>query len=380
MIRFRAHLVCGLASALALSLAHPSAAEDPLANKLLPLVTAHEGKVALVVKHLKTGQSFSHNADVPMPTASLIKLPIMVEAYRQADAGKIDLQKLITLKEEDKVPGSGILTTHFSPGMSLPVVDAIQLMMVYSDNTATNLVLDQIGLPATNETMEKLGLSNTKINSPVFKGKLTIAPDRSKLFGLGSTTASEMIKLLEQLDKGELASESSTKAMKRHLAMCDSKRLNKLLPAQVRVLQKTGSVTAVRTVAGIIELPSGNVAVCLLTSENKDRRWADDNAGEVLSAKIGRAIFEHFEPAGLVQKASDPLRSGSQGIRVEKLQQALNGVLKLPTPLTVDGEFGPQTQAAVVAWQKARKLPETGEIDLEAWKKLGIAEPEFQRK
>jgi beta-lactamase class A len=354
-------------------------AEEDLAKKLQPLVVSHEGKVALAVKNLKTGESFLYNADVAMPTASLIKLPVMVEAYRQADAGKIDLQKLITLKEEDKVPGSGILTTHFSPGMSLPVADAIHLMMVYSDNTATNLVLDQIGLPATNATMEKLGLPNTKINSPVFKGKLTILPERSKQFGLGSTTAKEIIELLEQLDKGQLASESATKAMKRHLAMCDGKRLNKLLPSQLRVLQKTGSVTAVRTVGGIIELPSGNVVVCLLTNENKDRRWADDNAGEVLAAKVGRAIVEHFEPTGLVRRPAEPLRIGSQGVRVEKLQQALNGALKLTTPLIMDGEFGPQTQAAVIAWQKSRQLPETGEIDLEAWKRLGIAEPEFQQ-
>jgi len=353
-------------------------AADDLADKLSPLLDAHAGKVTCAIKHLKTGVTFARDADVPMPTASLIKLPIMIEAYRQADAGKVDLKKSITLRDEDKVPGSGILTPHFSAGMTLPLQDAIHLMMVHSDNTATNLVLDQIGLPATNATMEELLLPNTKIHSKVFRGSSSILPERSKQFGLGSTTAGEMVQLLELVEQGKLASEASTRAMRRHLAMCESKRLSKNLPAGVKVLQKTGSVTAVRTVAGIIETSSGNVAICLLTSENKDRRWSDDNAGEVLAAKIGRLVYDHFHTADKNDGAKDfALQLGAQGERVEKLQRALNEQLKPSPALTVDGEFGPLTQAAVMAWQKLKQQPSTGTIDRAAWKKLGLAEDEF---
>lgn len=351
-----------------------SAAEDGLQVKLAPLIAAHEGKVAVAIKNLKTGEAFSHNADVPMPTASLIKFPIMVEAYRQAEEGKLDLKKLITLRQEDKAPGSGILTQHFSPGMSLPLVDAIHLMIVYSDNTATNLVLDQIGLPATNKTMEKIALANTKIHSKVFRGDTTIHPERSKEFGLGSTTAGEMVGLLEMLDQGNIAGEEGTKEMRRHLAACEDKRLSRGFPPEIKVLQKTGSVTAIRTVAGIIELPSGNVAVCVLTNENKDRRWVADNAGEVLAANIGRILLEHFQPdwRTAIREADLVLRVGSQGTRVEKLQRALNEKL-VPSPeLNLNGEFGPVTKAAVVAWQKGNELPESGEINLEAWKILGL--------
>ncbi len=371
-----------VATLLCAALVSPVSGEDTLEDKLLPLLKAHAGKVGCVVQNLKTGETFAHNANVPMPTASLIKLPIMVEAYRQADAEKVNLKKLITLRPEDKVPGSGILTQHFSAGMTLPVADAIHLMMVYSDNTATNLVLDQVGLPATNATMEKLGLKHTKIHSQVFRGSTSILPERSKEFGLGSTTAGEMVSLLELLDSGKLANEASTKAMQRHLAMGESKRLSKNLPAELRVLQKTGSVSAVRTVAGIMELPSGNVAICLLTSENQDRRWTDDNAGEVLSAKIGRIVFDHFQPDGLLRPREDMLilRVGSQGVRVEKLQQALNERI-VPSPeLTTDGEFGPQTRAAVIAWQKGQKTAQTGDVDMSMWKLLGLAEAEFQPK
>jgi len=350
-------------------------AEDALKVKLEPLISAHEGKVAVAIKNLKTGESFSHNADAPMPTASLIKLPIMVEAYRQVEAGKLDLQKLITLRKDDKVPGSGILTQHFSPGMGLPLVDAIHLMIVYSDNTATNLVLDQIGLPATNTAMEKLGLAHTKVHSKVFRGDTSILPERSKEFGLGSTTAGEMVTLLELLDQGKLAGEEGTEAMRRHLAACEDKRLSRHYPPEIRVLQKTGSVNAVRTVAGILELPGGHVAVCVLTSENKDRRWVSENAGEVLAANISRILLEHFQPdwRTAIREADLVLRVGSQGPRVEKLQRALNEKL-MPSPeLNPDGEFGPITSAAVVAWQKAHQLPQSGEINLESWKLLGLS-------
>lgn len=376
--RQRQLFVLGFVLAVCSSVAVQAA--ESLGEKIMPLLEAHEGKVGFAVKHLKTGETFAHQADVPMSTASLIKLPIMVEAYRQADAGKVDLEKKITLTQDDKVPGSGILTNHFSAGMSLPLQDAIHLMMVYSDNTATNLVLDQIGLPATNDTMVELKLPNTKIHAKVFRGSTSIYPERSKEFGLGSTTAAEMVQLLELLDKGSLASESATKAMRKHLSMCEDKRLSKNLPTGVRVLQKTGSVTAVRTVAGILELPSGNVAICLLTSDNKDRRWATDNAGEVLSAKLGRVICDHFHTGEKATGTGESkLSVGSQGEAVEKLQRALNQKLKPAPDLIVDGEFGPMTQAAVINWQKSQQHKESGEIDRAAWKLLGLPEDQFPK-
>ena len=356
---------------IALCLVRVQGAET-LDDKLLPLLRAHEGKIACAVKNLKTGEAFAFNENVPMPTASLIKLPIMVEAYRQAEAGKIDLQKLITLREEDKVPGSGILTPHFSAGASLPLVDAIHLMIVYSDNTATNLVLDQIGLPATNAAMESLKLPHTKVHSQVFRGTTSILPERSKEFGLGSTTANEMVSLLALLDAGKVANEESTKAMQKHLAACEDKRISRHFSPEIRVLQKTGSVSGVRTAAGIIELPSGNVALCVLTSENKDRRWAASNAAEVLTSNLGKIVLEHFEPNWQSAVKEFVLKIGSQGPRVEHLQRALNEKLKPSPELNVDGEFGPITKAAVVEWQKSQKQAETGEIDAGAWKLLGL--------
>src|SRR5262249_39873179 len=93
-------------------------AEPTLAERLRPLIDAHQGTVAVGVKHLESGDVFLHDADRVMPTASLIKLPLLIETYLQADEGKVTLKDPVALRDGDKVPGSGILTTHFSEGAS----------------------------------------------------------------------------------------------------------------------------------------------------------------------------------------------------------------------------------------------------------------------
>lgn len=274
-----------------------------LASRLTPLIERHKGKVAVAVKDLTTGESFAYHADDPMPTASLIKFPVMVEVYRQAAEMQVDLASMVTLRKEDKVPGSGILTNHFSPGACFPLVDAVHLMIVFSDNTATNLVLDRIGLKSTAATMEKLGYPNTKIHSKVFRRDTSVFPERSKQFGLGSTTAGEMVRLCEALDKKQLVSPKASEAMLAHMRMCDDKdKFPRFLPSGTKIAFKTGSVDASRTAAGIIECGAGPVAVCVLTNDNEDRRWVADNAGNRLCADVARAVFEHFKGASKPEK------------------------------------------------------------------------------
>ena len=180
-------------------------AQQPLASSLQsavePLVKAYKGDVAVSIYHFESDTSWSMRGDVPMPTASLIKLPVMIEAYRQIDAGKLKLDQRIEVRKEDMVQGSGILTSHFSPGTVISLRDAIRLMMVYSDNTATNLVVDAIGLPATASLTKELGYPETQLHAKVFRGDTSIAPERSKKYGLGSTTANDMVSILKRLKR-----------------------------------------------------------------------------------------------------------------------------------------------------------------------------------
>jgi beta-lactamase class A len=273
-----------------------SAGPPVLELRLLPLIRAHKGKVSVAVKHLGTGESFDYHGSDVMPTASLIKLAVMIEAYRQANAGRIDLNALVRLKHEDKVPGSGILTSHFSDGARFALRDAVRLMIVFSDNTATNMVLDAVGIGATAVTMEKMGYPHTKIHSKVFRRDTSVFPERSKQYGLGSTTAAEMIRLCEALHSKQLVSAKSCDEMLDHLRACDDKdKFPRLLPPGTKVAFKTGSLADTRTAAGIIEWPGGPVALCVMSYENEDKRWVPDNAGNRLCAEIARAVYDHFD-------------------------------------------------------------------------------------
>jgi beta-lactamase class A len=283
--------------ALALSLCL-DAPNNGLESRLVPLAKAHKGKVAIAVKHLGTGESYYLKADEVMPTASLIKLSVLMEVYAQAGESKVKLTDRVTLRNEDKVPGSGILTPHFSDGAIFSLRDATRLMIAFSDNTATNLVLDKVGIKAVNKRMEAWGHPNTKINAKSFRGDTTsVAPERTKKFGLGSTTAREMIAILEDLENCKHFRPVVKQAILGHLKKCDDKdKFTRFLPEDVMVAHKTGSVSTARTDAGIIYLPSGPVALCVLTAENEDERWKPDNAGNALCAKVAKAVYDCFTP------------------------------------------------------------------------------------
>jgi beta-lactamase class A len=264
--------------------------------RLASLAKDHKGKVAIAVKHLKNGTSYYLHADEPMPTASLIKLAVMIEVYQQAAEGKIKLTDSVTLHEADKVPGSGILTEHFSDGATISLRDTVRLMMAFSDNTATNLVLDKIGIAATGKRMEAWGYPNTRINAKSFRGDTTsVAPDRTKRFGLGSTAAREMVEILEKLEEGKLVSPEACKEMLEHLKKCnDQDKFTRFLPAKTVVAHKTGSVADIRTDAGILYLSSGPVVLCVLTEKNDDKTWRVENAGNVLCAKVAKEVYDYF--------------------------------------------------------------------------------------
>jgi beta-lactamase class A len=276
---------------------------DDLEATLKPIAAAHKGEIAIAVKHLGTGQRYTLNADTPMPTASLIKTAIMVEAFCQSDEKLVDLGKPLTYTKDDQVPGSGVLTYHFSHGASFPLRDAVRLMIVYSDNTATNMVLDQVGLKTVNARMEKLGLPNTKVHSKVYK-RSTSSVDlaRSEKFGLGSTTANESIKLVELIHTNAAAGKESCAAMMKNLqANEDKELLARFFPEGTVFAHKTGAVSDARTDCGIVFVPDPSdakkkhaIAVCVLTNKNDDKRWILDNAAQVTIAKIGQAVYQHF--------------------------------------------------------------------------------------
>lgn len=369
-------------------------AQQALDKALRPMLEGHQGVVTVAIKHLETGETFTFDADRPMPSASMIKLPVMLAAYRSALRGELSLDDKIELKESDKVPGSGLLTEHFTAGTELTLRDAIRLMMGWSDNTATNLVIEAIGraddevegetdsakgIHSVNKLMEGLGYDNMRLNSLVYRGDTTIAPKRSKKYGLGVMTASDTVDLLEKVvkmtppgfDKDEV--EKARKEMLDHLRANQTKdTLPRFLPAGTIVAHKGGAVNATRCDAGVIESPTGHIAVCVITTDNKDTRWTSDAEPLVLISQVGKAAFDYFTGDAIdAPQVARVIRMGQNDPLVVPLQRTLNERLKPSPDLSEDGDFGPNTENAVKAFQKQSGLKPTGVVDGEFWKALG---------
>lgn len=360
-----------------INLANLSSAQD-LKAELLPEFEKHRGEVAVMIKNLDSGETFAYRSDAVMPTASLIKFPVLIELYRQAEQGTVSLDTPITLNDADKVPGSGILTQHFNAGAALSLHTIARLMITYSDNTATNLVLDQIGIRSVAKTMSELGFPETQIHSKVFRRDTSVAIERSQKYGLGSTTAKDMVALLERLHHKTLLSPESCDAILAHLATCDDKsKLARKLPAGVKLFHKTGAVNECRTDAGLLQTPQGMIAIAVLTNNNRDTSWTDTNEAELLCAKIGEAVYRQYNPESLSPSTGPTvLKIGASGAMVEALQRALNRQLTPSPVLSVDGDFGPATEKALRDFQLSKNLQATGEVGPETWQALGPIELE----
>jgi beta-lactamase class A len=253
------------------------------------LVHHFHGVLGYSIDNLDTGERLSLRGDETFPTASLIKVGILVTLYDLADKGQISLDDQLTLLKIDQVPGSGVLQ-FMHPGMTLSVRDAAVLMSILSDNTATNLLLDKIVIRRVWQKMEALGLPHTKVHSKVFLRIASVAPDSSAKYGLGVTTPNEMARLFEMMANGKAVSPKADSAMLDILANNLDMELMQRTVAGLAVPHKTGATDSVRTECALFRLQS-RVVACALTKQNADTRWVVDNEAQVALGKIGEAIL-----------------------------------------------------------------------------------------
>jgi beta-lactamase class A len=261
-----------------------------LRKMLEGIAGAHHGIVGYTVHNIDTGERLSRRGDETFPTASLIKVPVMVTVYDLVAKGRLSLDDPLTLLNIDKVGGSGVLFLLHN-GLTLTVRDAVALMIATSDNTATNLLLDRILIRRVWEKMEALGLQHTKVHHKVSTFASSVAPDSSEKYGLGVTTPNEMARLFELLARGQAVDAAADSAM---LAMLDDNQDNNQMQRYVsgiRAPHKTGSVNASRTECAVFYLQS-RVVACALTKENTDPRWLVDNEAQVTLGRIGEAVVK----------------------------------------------------------------------------------------
>ncbi|MEO8337600.1 MAG: serine hydrolase [bacterium] len=252
------------------------------------LAGAHRGVVGYVVHNLDTGERLERRADETFPTASLIKVSVLVTVYDLVERGMLGLDDPLTVLKIDKVGGSGLLQ-FMHDNATVTVHDAAWLMTTISDNTATNLLLDRIIIRRVWDKMEKLGLMHTKVHSKSFLRSASVAMDSSVKYGLGVTTPSEMARLFALMSEGKAVSPKADSAMLDILAHNENFEKLQRFVVGLDVPHKTGETNQVRTECGLFPLES-RIAYCVLTKENKDERYVIDNEAHVMMAHMGEAI------------------------------------------------------------------------------------------
>ena len=271
---------------------------DQLRRDLEARVSRHRGTLGLAVIDLRSGDTLTVRGHERFPTASVIKLPILVEVFHQMRYGRLRWEDPIIMTDADRVGGSGLLQ-HFRPPHTLTVGDAATLMISISDNTATNLLIDKVGIRAVNLRMDSIGLPATELYAKVFlRARTSIDTASSARWGLGVTTPFEMATILARLQRGELVSDTASRRMIELLRLQQVRdRIPRLLPPGTTVAHKTGEVDDSRNDCGIVTGPQQRAWVfCAFTRENVDRRWTFDNEAAVLIAELSRVVYDALVP------------------------------------------------------------------------------------
>lgn len=219
------------------------------------------GKIGFYYHNLMTQETLSIAADLPLIAASVIKLPIMVEAFNQAEQGLIDLMEPVKVERKDCLPSCGALT-YLHEGVTLPWIDLVTLMIIVSDNTATNLLIERLGMDCINATMAQLGLTNSRLNRKLFR------PELSRQGIENRVTARDMGLLLEKIYRGEVV---SPKACDKMLQILSHQQLNGKMPFHlhargIKCAHKTGEDSGVTHDVGIVFGPQPFIA-CYLSNE-----------------------------------------------------------------------------------------------------------------
>ena len=267
-----------------------------------------DGEIGVYARNLHSGEELALNADDRFPTASTIKTAIMIEAYHQAAEGRIHLDETLALTDGVKVGGAGVLNL-LAAGLQLRIGDLIRLMIVLSDNTATNVLVSRLGTRQIDDRLAAFGLRQTKIFRPTFRdGRADVEPELEREFGLGMTTPREMGALMASIAEGKAVSAAASADMLEILRrQQDRAMLPRMLPTGDSLLvgNKTGTDAeklpdrqgrrgAVRADAAIVTGPGLSYVLTIYTRRGADHSNGIDNAALKTGAKISRLVYERF--------------------------------------------------------------------------------------
>ena len=322
VLSFSKALVAGLLSIGVLLQAQEDAKLD---QQLQSIAAVYQGKVALFAHNLKTGETASLFPDAAVQTASVIKMGILLDAAEQIRGGKASLEEKLVLTKANQVQGSGVLGQLTAP-LTLTLRDTLHLMVVLSDNTATNMAIDRLGLAHINATLRAAGLKQTVLYKKVYVPAEGPMPADQPKFGLGKTTPREMASIMQLIAECKLSLDGSAPLpgdgplcgailhmLRQQQDRDDLPRYLEALDTSEQgsaIANKTGALDKVRNDVALIATKNGPVVIAGFTWDNADERWTGDNEAQKTLGKLAQEVVLRWSPDGLDAAAfpwDDPL-------------------------------------------------------------------------
>jgi len=265
--------------------------DKKLQNELQSMVSGYHGDIGIYVKNLRTGKTAVINADTIFPTASIVKVPILLGVADRMNKGELAYDSLLTYKDSLLYEGSDILGS-FKSGEKIALKKVLMLMLTTSDNTAS-LWLQSLAGTGTriNTILDSLGFKDTRVNSRT--------PGREAnrgQYGWGQTTPREMGMLFEKIYRYEVFSQTSSERMLRLLGrnFWDEQEAISVFPPTIEVFSKNGCVNASRSETMIVNAPGNPFVFCIFTKNNKDTSWTRENEAWTMARKIATYLWEYY--------------------------------------------------------------------------------------
>jgi beta-lactamase class A len=261
-----------------------------LKSKLEAALKNFNGDVGIFVKNLKTNKFVAINADTVFPTASMVKIPIMIGTFDKILKGEVKYDQELTYKDsldyDDGIVGS------LKDGAKLPLNEIMFLMCSVSDNTGSLWLQKIAGGTRINTILDSLGFRNTRVNSRT-EGREA----NRTLYGWGQTSPREMAELLTMIRQKKIFNEAASDRMYRNLGrqFWDAEGLSQI-PENIKVGSKNGAVNRSRSEVALVHAPHGEYVYCIITKNQKDESWLRNNEGFELLRKVGALLWDYYEP------------------------------------------------------------------------------------
>jgi beta-lactamase class A len=267
--------------------------DKKLQSKIEEEINRFNGDIGIYIKNLKNGKTVSINADTIFPTASIVKVPIMLGVMDKIQKGELNYDQELVYKDSLLYEGADILGS-FKNGEKILLKKVIMLMLTTSDNTASLWLQSLAGKGARiNEILDSLGLKNTRVNS-----RTPGRENNRTIYGWGQTTPHEMGMIIEHIYRNEIFSPQACERMMRCLGRnyWDEDEAISQIPPYIEVFSKNGCVDATRSEMLLVNAPHNPYVFCVFTKNNKDTSWTHTNEAWVMARKISSMLWNYFEP------------------------------------------------------------------------------------